>query len=221
MFEAASSTRTSSEQGGGTTMRAVVLPAGPTEDYLRGHGVRGDSYIISCIAGFRPEKGHDLLIEAFRRLDGGAHLFLAGDGELRASVESRVERMGLSGRVHFLGNIADVRPLLRVTDITVLASTSVETFSIAMLESMAMGVPMVAPDIGGLSEAITNDQTGWIYPPGDVDRLAGLLADGARNRGKLKVTGARAREQVEKRFSKEAMANAMAALLHSVKEKPI
>ena len=199
---------------------SVDLSPGAAEDYLLGHGVPEGSCIISCIAGFRPEKGHDLLIEAFRRLDDNAHLFLAGDGERRATIESLVAQTGLSGRVHFLGNVADVRPLLRATDITVLASTSVETFSIAMLESMAMGVPMVAPDIGGLSEAIANDQTGWIYPAGDVDSLAILLAEGAHNREKLKMMGARARDQVVRRFSKEAMADAMASLLRTVAEKP-
>jgi glycosyltransferase involved in cell wall biosynthesis len=174
-----------------------------------------DAYIISCIAGFRPEKRHDLLLAAFGRLDANAHLYLAGDGALRCSVESLADQMGLQDRVHFLGNIEDVRPLLLVTDITVLASKS-ETFSIAMLESMAMGVPMVAPDIGGLSEAIVHDQTGWIYPAGDVDRLAGLLAQGARDRAKLKAMGALARQTVEKYYSRDVMADSTASLLRSV-----
>ena len=195
------------------------LPAGTDADFLRGYDFPDNVYIISCIAGFRPEKGHDLLIEAFRRLDVNAHLFLAGDGERRASIAALVENLGLSSRVHFLGNVADVRPLLRVTDITVLASTSVETFSIAMLESMAMGVPMVAPDIGGLSEAIVHDQTGWVYPAGDVDRLAALLGQGAQDRAKLKARGVQARDLVEKHYSKDIMADSMASLIYSVAER--
>ena len=178
-----------------------------------------DAYIISCIAGFRFEKRHDLLLAAFGRLDVKAHLYLAGDGALRSSVESLVDQMGLQDRVHFLGNVKDVRPLLLATDITVLASTAVETFSIAMLESMAMGVPMVAPDIGGLSEAIVHDQTGWIYQAGDVDRLAALLAQGARDREKLKAMGVLARQSAEKYYSREVMADSTSALLRSVAGK--
>ena len=178
--------------------------------------VPADAYIISCIAGLRPEKRHDLLLKAFARLDANAHLYLAGDGALRSSVESLVDQLGLRDRVHFLGNIEDVRPLLRATDITVLASTAVETFSIAMLESMAMGVPMVAPDIGGLSEAIVHDQTGWLYPAGDVDRLADLLAEGARDRAKLRTMGASAHRIVEQYFSRDIMAELTSSLLRSV-----
>ena len=189
---------------------------------IPGHlAVPADAYIISCIAGFRPEKRHDLLLAAFGRLDAKAHLYLAGDGALRSSVESLVDQMGLQERVHFLGIIDDVRPLLLATDITVLASTAVETFSIAMLESMAMGVPMVAPDIGGLSEAIVHDQTGWIYPAGDVDRLAGLLAKGAQDRAKLKAMGALARQRVEKYFSRDVMADSTASLLRTVAGAPL
>lgn len=185
-------------------------------DYLSRQGVPVNACVISCIAGFRPEKGHDLLIEAFSRLDESVHLLLAGEGERLASIESLVANMGLTGQVHFLGNVADVRPLLLATDITVLASTAVETFSIAMLESMAMGVPMVAPDIGGLTEAIVHDRTGWIYPVGDVDKLADLLHRGAGDRPKLKQMGARARELVEQRFSKVVMADSTSSLLRTV-----
>ena len=94
--------------------------------------------------------------------------------------------------------------------------TAVETFSIAMLESMAMGVPMVAPDIGGLSEAIVHDQTGWLYPAGDVDRLADLLAEGARDRAKLRTMGASAHRIVEQYFSRDIMAELTSSLLRSV-----
>ncbi|MGB7934563.1 MAG: glycosyl transferase, partial [Gammaproteobacteria bacterium] len=80
--------------------------------------------------------------------------------------------------------------------------------------------PMVAPDIGGLSEAVVHDRTGWIYPAGDVDRLACLLAQGARDRAKLKAMGALARQRVEEYYSREVMAVSTAALLRSVAGEP-
>jgi glycosyltransferase involved in cell wall biosynthesis len=156
------------------------------------------------------------LITAFGRLGGDVHLFLAGDGERRAAIELLVESSGLADRVHFLGNVADVRPLLKATDVSVLASTAVETFSIAMLESFAMGVPMVAPDIGGLSEAIFQGRTGWIFPAGDADGLTGLLEQAVHDRERLKAMGGHARALVEQKFSKEVMADAMTGLLHDV-----
>jgi glycosyltransferase involved in cell wall biosynthesis len=168
--------------------------------------IPASSFVFSCLAAFRPEKGHDKLIRAFSRLPDHAYLILAGDGERRRSIEKMVFTAGLAERVRFLGNVADVRPVLVMSDASVLASTAVETFSMAMLESMALGVPMIAPRIGGLSEAILPRQTGLLFPVGDVEALAAgmgeLMADpaAARNMGRA------AELHVRERFTLERMA---------------
>lgn len=132
--------------------------------------------IISCIAGFRPEKGHDILLRVFSRLPEEYHLILAGDGPLKLQMEDYAANLGVMVRVHFLGNLSDVRPVLAASTVTVLASTAVETFSIAMLESLAMDTPVVAPDIGGLSEAISlQSENGAVYPIGDENAFFNAL----------------------------------------------
>jgi glycosyltransferase involved in cell wall biosynthesis len=135
-------------------------------------GIPEKATVFASIAAFRPEKGHNLLIEAFSRLPDNAFLVLAGDGEKRGVMERFVSEIGLTDRVRFLGNIPDTRPLIATSQATVLASTAVETFSMAMLESMAMGVPMIAPVIGGLPEAIVHGSTGLLFPVGNVAELA-------------------------------------------------
>ena len=130
-----------------------------------------DSKVICCIAGFRSEKGHDILVEAFSSLRTDAYLVLAGEGILKQSIKDLVKKKGIAHKVKFLGVVRDVRPVLAASDISVLASTSVETFSIAMLESMSMGIPVLATDIGGLSEAIIPGKTGDLVPIGN----SGLL----------------------------------------------
>ncbi len=135
-------------------------------------GIPDAAFVFACIAGFRPEKGHRLLIEAFSRLPASTYLILAGDGEKRPALEAAVRARDLNDRVRFLGNIADVRPLIVASNATVLASTAVETFSMAMLESMALEVPMIASRIGGLPEAIIQGKTGLLFPIGDIEGLA-------------------------------------------------
>ena len=150
------------------------------------------------------EKGHKYLIEAFAQLTTGAYLLLVGDGVIRPSIERLVRENNLEDRVRFLGELSDVRTVLAATDVTVLASTS-ETFSMAMLESMSMAVPMIATDTGGLSEAIIPDETGSLVPPLDANELAKVLSCFVSNRDYAASLGSRARKLVVEKFSKQSM----------------
>jgi glycosyltransferase involved in cell wall biosynthesis len=138
-------------------------------------GIPATAFLFTCIAAFRAEKAHHLLIRAFSQMPPNVYLALAGDGERRSMIEAVVRSRRLDDRVRFLGNVGDIRPVIATSDATVLASTAVETFSMAMLESMAMGVPMIAPDIGGLAEAIVHRETGLLFPVGDANELASCM----------------------------------------------
>jgi glycosyltransferase involved in cell wall biosynthesis len=167
-------------------------------------GIGDGDLVLCCIAGFRPEKGHGDLVTALARLPGRCHLLLAGDGPTRAAVAAQAADAGVAERVHFLGNVDDVRPVLAAADLSVLASTAVETFSMAMLESMAMGVPVIASRIGGLAEAVEPGVTGALFAPGDVDGLvAGVETCAAPDR--LPRLGRIARARVLDQFTEAAM----------------
>ena len=133
-------------------------------------GIPHGAFVFSCIAGFRPVKGHELLLKAFAEMPDDTYLLLAGDGETRPVIERLVRSTGLTERVRFLGDVTDIRPLIVASNATVLSSFS-ETFSMAMLESMALGVAMIAPRIGGLPEAILPGATGVLFQVGDIEEL--------------------------------------------------
>lgn len=185
---------------------------------LRGQrGVGVQDTVITAVAGFRPEKRHDLLIEAFATLPENVHLFLAGDGEMRASTEVQVRARGLDKRVHFLGAVSDIRPVLVASTATVLASTAVETFSMAVLESMSMNVPAIVPDLSGLPEAVEHGVGGFVYPTGDVDALAGCLRQMvALSPSEQKAIGQAARERLLQNFTEMQMVERTQALLMDV-----
>lgn len=191
---------------------------GQRKELKKSLSIPDDTTVITCIAGFRKEKGHNILVEAFNKIKPDSYLLLAGDGETRKDIESLVKKRGLQKRIKFLGNIQDVRPLLAASDLSVLASTAVETFSIAMLESMSMGVPVVATNIGGLSEAITPGKTGALVSPGNPDIFGETLSKIIDNPPLLKTMGVRCRELIIKKFSKDKMVLKTENLLTKVNE---
>jgi glycosyltransferase involved in cell wall biosynthesis len=171
-------------------------------------GLPDDAFVLAHIAAFRPEKGHRILLEAFKLVatqNPKAFLVFAGDGILRPAIAEQVQSMGLKNQVRFLGSVADVRPLLGLADLSVIASTAVETFSIAMLESMSMEVPLVATDIGGTSEAVIPDITGFLVPPNNVTALSLAILSAMTDERRLKNFGVHARQNVIDHFSSQVM----------------
>lgn len=179
--------------------------AEPARELRRKLDIPDDDVVFASVAAFRPEKGHKLLLDAFAQVREKAWLILAGDGSLRSSMEAYAGNAGLSHRVRFLGSIPDTRPLIAASNATVLASTAVETFSMAMLESMAMEVPMIAPRIGGLPEAIINDETGLLFPIGNVTAMADCLRSVAERPQSAARMGRLARDKIIRNFTFEKM----------------
>lgn len=178
-------------------------------------GISETAPILSCIAGFRREKGHALLIDAFHQADlPDAVLVLAGDGLLRPQLEQQVADLELESRVVLAGKMSDVRPLLSASRLSILASTAVETFSIAMLESMAMQVPVLATNIGGLREAITPGETGDLLEPGNVEEMSEKVRSLMSDAAKCEQMGTNARALVIEKFRNEEMAAQMERLFN-------
>ena len=185
-------------------------------EFRSSHHIPDEAFVISCIAGFRPEKGHDHLLRVFHKLPSDAWLILAGDGELREQIEEKIRITGIQDRVILTGNVSEVFQVLSASDITVLSSTAVETFSIAMLESMSMAVPMVASDIGGLSEAIIENETGYLFQSGNEDEMYASIMRVLSDRSETIKMGQCARQLVTRKFSVNVMADETAIMLNKI-----
>ncbi|HRE90123.1 MAG TPA: glycosyltransferase, partial [Myxococcota bacterium] len=153
------------------------------------------------VSNFRPVKRIDSLISIFeiiaRRSD--ARLVLVGDGPELGPAERRLRELGLRDRAELHGHRHDLPPLLCDSDVFLLPSQT-ESFGVAALEAMACGVPVVASDVGGLPEVITDGETGYLCPVGDVQRFAertlSLIEDPARR----EAMGHLARQHAATRF---------------------
>ncbi len=130
--------------------------------------------VVGIVANFIHYKGHDCFLESWpsvlREFPDGVAL-LVGDGPLLRQLKTRVEVMGLSKRVRFLGSRQEVPALLALMDLVVHPSLE-EGLSNAILEAMAAGKPVVAADVGGNPEAVVHGETGLLVPPGDSEALA-------------------------------------------------
>jgi glycosyltransferase involved in cell wall biosynthesis len=168
--------------------------------------------VIAVVGSLTPEKGHEVLLQAFARVvdtHPQTALIIVGDGERRAALERTANSLDLGDRVIFLGIRRDVERVLHGVDAFVLpALPARETFSMAALEAMACGLPIVASYVGSMPDMIRDGCEGFLVQAGDAvdlaDRLRRLVADEALARR----MGAAARARVEADFTLDAMVGA-------------
>lgn len=138
---------------------------------------------LVMVARFAPQKDHRTLLRALAELrDHAWELDLIGDGPLMAEMESLAATLRLGGRVHFLGQRMDVDQILARAQISLLV-TNWEGLPLSILEAMRAGLPVVASSVGGIAESVSDGETGYLVPRGNVDllrdRIGRLLTDPA------------------------------------------
>ena len=163
-------------------------------------------FVIGLCSALRPEKAPRDLLQAVARLRARgipAKALFIGDGPERAGLERKIADLGLAAHVRITGLQQDVRPFVSCCDVMTLVS-STETFSIAALESMALGKPLVMTDVGGAAEQVIHGETGLLFEPGDIDALTQHLATltSAALRSHM---GAAAKQRVRECYTLEAM----------------
>jgi len=158
-----------------------------------------DLPVIANVGRFVPQKGQSYLIDAIGRVIenyGPVNLLLVGGGELQRELKDQVKRLGIARFVHFHDFQEDVTPYMQAADIAAMPSLY-EVFSLAMLEFMALGKPVVAFDHSSFREAFGDNQYGLIVPGEDSQTLAKtilkLLRDPSLRRRYAKAGLARVR----------------------------
>jgi glycosyltransferase involved in cell wall biosynthesis len=153
---------------------------------------------LVMVARFEPQKDHSTLLHALSGLrDQPWQLDLIGDGPLRSQAEALADTLGVRDRIHFLGQRKDVDQLLARAQISLLVSNW-EGFPLSILESMRAGLPVIASDVGGVSESVQDGSTGFLIPHGGVEQLReriGRLLRDAELRVRFGVAGRRRYEQ--------------------------
>lgn len=169
---------------------------------------------FAMIASLSPLKDHATFVAAGDRLlsaGADAGFVIVGDGPLRNEVDALVRATCRPDRFAFTGHLAEVEPVLAAVDSVVLASKT-EALPLSLIEAMSFGRPVIATDVGGVSQLIENGETGLLVPVGDPDALASamhVMMD-EEVRGRM---GPRACSAARERFDIRSVAIAFEALL--------
>ncbi len=124
-------------------------------------------YKLLVVARFAAEKGLERLIDVMAQLPSNYQLSMAGKGQQRATIENKVKKLNLTSRVTFLGEIRDVQQVMLEHDLLVLSSFT-EGFPNAVIEALAVGLPVVTFKVSGVNEIIKEGFNGYVVPQNDV-----------------------------------------------------
>src|SRR3954468_4639625 len=162
-----------------------------------------DGFPVLCVAGLRPEKRVDLFIEAVgaaRRENTAVRGYVAGEGRERDRLEGPARANGVT----LLGARQDVLALVAASGAVCLPSEA-EAMPMSLLESMALGRPVIATDVGGNAELVRHGETGYLLPPGDGRAVSRAMTELAADAGRADEMGAAGRRLQRERFGGERM----------------
>lgn len=165
--------------------------------------IRPEIKIICVTARLWPVKGLDFLLDVFATVltsTNNVQLWLIGDGPERASLKLRSEQLGIFSHVIFLGEQEKIPAILSQANIGVLSS-HYEGLPNAIIEYMAAGLPVVATDVGGISELVQDGLTGYLVPSGNANIMAEKILYLLNNPDISYQLGKLGRERAEKLFS--------------------
>jgi len=150
----------------------------------------------------------------------GATLELAGDGPLRAKLESLATELGIAERVEFDGYVDDVKPSLARARVFVQPSIS-EGMSAALVEALAAGLPAVVTPTSGAIDLVQEGVSGRFVPRDDTARIAGVLIDVLRDEKKARAMGERARETARRKCDIEIVVDRHLTLYEGLSPAPL
>jgi glycosyltransferase involved in cell wall biosynthesis len=169
--------------------------------------IENGEFIIGAIGRMVWQKGLEYFIQSIPKMISSipkARIVLVGDGPLTNDLESLCLKLGVRDKVIFTGFRSDIREILSAIDLLVIPSLA-EGFPMITLEAMAMEKPVIATNIDGISEQITDGKTGILVPPKDSDSLARATVSVFNDRETARKMGLAAKRGVEEKYSVEKM----------------
>lgn len=215
------------EVGIGHPDQVVAIPNGVPEDRVAVTSKQGETrealglsgeFVVLSTGRLAEQKGLEYLIRAAPLLAESVPnicVLLAGDGPLRADLESLVSTLGVQDTVRFLGFRTDIGDLLRAADVVAMPSLW-EGLSISLLEAMAAGKPVVTTTIGSNHEVTRNGEVAELVPPKDPDALARAIERLWRDPERRVELGRRARREQAERYSISAMLDRYVEVYHQI-----
>jgi glycosyltransferase involved in cell wall biosynthesis len=178
-------------------------PRAGRDELRRELNIPSEQIAVVCAGRFVRDKGQDILVEAATSSDDSLHIYFIGDDKTPFGQQTRV-LADAHPRIHFMGYRSDVQRILPAFDVCCAPSRR-ESFSLALAEAAAAGLPAVASDIGGIPEVVENGATGMLVPPESPKALKDALDALAQDAALRESMGRAARERYERNFTVEKM----------------
>ena len=186
-----------------------------------GANVAPGDIVVGAAARLDPVKDLATLVRGFaaaRERHPELKLIIAGEGPERPALEALAEELGVRGAVTLAGWLDDMEEFYSALDINSLSSLS-ETFPYALTEGAAYRLPTVASAVGGIPRLIEDGKTGFLFAPGDWEKLGARLAQLASDPGLRERLGAAVHERAAREFSVEATCREQRAVYEEILER--
>ena len=185
-------------------------------------GIEPHEQMVLMVGALTERKGHGSLFSAAYMLQERGmrlHYVICGEGSLRAPLESQIRLLGLQEAVRFTGFTSAVTDYLAAADVFVHVPLW-EGLGVAVIEALAAGLPVVASQVGGIPELITDQVTGLLIPPQDATALATAIERLVQNPQWAKTLGTQGQAFVQSQFDVSVMARANESLYNELLFRP-
>lgn len=164
-----------------------------------------EDFVITTIGRLHPIKGHSFAIESIlkiRNTTPNIKYLIVGNGDLEHKLKSLVEKLDLSDNVFFLGFQSEekIHSILEISDLFLLSSLS-ESFPLVVLESARASTPVIATDVGGVRDLITDTSLGWVIDHSSSDEITEAVLDAYSNKASLSQIGQNLKEKASTNYS--------------------
>lgn len=195
-----------------------VFSAEARQHWRKQFTIPDESPVCGIVAALRPEKNHELFLQLCETTGNripDAHFLIVGEGQQREHLQSIHQRLSCRSRIHFAGNSHDIPGALSAMDLFALTSHN-EASPVSILEAMSVGLPVVAPRVGSIDQAVIQGRTGYLAPRGDHDGFADVWERVLTDRPLRQTLGEAARKHVLHYGSLETMTEGYTQLVESI-----
>lgn len=186
----------------GVTERSEII----REQLRKKFDIPNDTTVLSCIAWDHPIKGVDILLKALKKVLVNyprIHLVLIGIEPSQSTLYKLSENLELTKFVHWIGIRDHAIQMLNIADIYIQPSYR-EGLGLGIIEAMALRLPIIATNIGGIPEAVIDGETGFLVKPGSVNGLADAIKQLMFDKERLKIFGENGHRRYQELFKGEA-----------------
>ena len=186
-------------------------------------GIPEDARVVGMVGRLVSDKGYPVFLNAAKIILNkmpDVHFLIVGDGAEKENLKKLTGQLQIESKIHFLGTVENVPQVVSLFDVAVMSS-DFDTFSNSILEYMAMSKPVVATNVGSISEAVQHDVNGYLLQRGDIEGLAGSVLKLLDNEDLAVRMGNAGRKMVEDKFSIRRMVKTYEVLFEGVMKQNV